>query len=148
MPKRIRRILHATDFSRASERALREAVYLTKDYDAELWVVHVNVPLTYTAGEFDGPELYARLEESTRKEAEASMAKLMRRLQSANVKANTLLLNGQAHEAVTKAAKNKKADLIVIGTHGRTGLSKLFMGSVAGRIVSTAPCPVLTVRGR
>ncbi|MGH7825658.1 MAG: universal stress protein [Candidatus Binatia bacterium] len=148
MAKRIRRVLHATDFSKASERALQEAVDLAKQNDAELWVVHVNVPLTYAAGEFDGPELYARLEETTRKEAETSMAKLMQKLQRSNVKAKSLLLNGQAHDQIIKAAKSKKADVIVIGTHGRTGLSKLFMGSVAGRVVSSAECPVLTVRGR
>jgi nucleotide-binding universal stress UspA family protein len=148
MARRIRRILHATDFSRASERALREAIDFAKDSDAALWVVNVIDPLTYAAGEFDGPELYARLEETTRKEAETSMAKLIQRLKRVNVNAKPLLLNGQAHEQITKAAKSKKADMIVIGTHGRTGLSKLFMGSVAGRVVSTADCPVLTVRGR
>jgi nucleotide-binding universal stress UspA family protein len=76
------------------------------------------------------------------------MAKLMQKLQRANVKAKSVLLNGQAHDQIIKAAKSKKADIVVIGTHGRTGLSKLFMGSVAGRVVSTADCPVLTVRGR
>jgi nucleotide-binding universal stress UspA family protein len=148
MAKRIRRVLHATDFSRASQRALQEAIDLAKQNDAELWLVHVLVPFTYAAGEFDGPELYARLEESTRKEAESSMARLMQKLQRSHVKAKSVLLNGQAHDQIIKAAKSKKADIVVIGTHGRTGLSKLFMGSVAGRVVSTADCPVLTVRGR
>jgi nucleotide-binding universal stress UspA family protein len=50
------------------------------------------------------------------------------------------------HELITRAAR--KADLLVIGTHGRSGLAKLFLGSVAGRLVAVAPCPVLTVRGR
>jgi len=148
MARRIRRILHATDFSKASEPALREAIDFAKANDAELWVVHVVVPLTYAATEFESPELYARLEETAKKEAEGSMAKLIQRLKRANVNAKSLLLNGQAHEQIIKAAKTKKADLIIIGTHGRTGLSKLFMGSVAGRIVSSAECPVLTVRGK
>jgi nucleotide-binding universal stress UspA family protein len=148
MARRIRRILHATDFSKASEPALREAIDFAKDNDAELWVVHVIVPLTYAAGEFEGPELYAQLEETTRKEAESSMAKLIQRLKKANVKAKSLLLNGQPHDQIAKAAKSKKVDMIVIGTHGRTGFSKLFMGSVAGRVVSTADRPVLTVRGK
>jgi len=64
----------------------------------------------------------------------------------AGVKAMTLLLDGVAHEQIARAARSKKADLIVIGTHGRTGLAKFFLGSVAARVVATAPCPVLTVR--
>ena len=60
----------------------------------------------------------------------------------------TLLLDGVAHEQIARAAKSKKADLIVIDTHGRTGLAKFFLGSVASRVVAAAPCPVLTVRGK
>jgi nucleotide-binding universal stress UspA family protein len=87
-----------------------------------------------------------KLEESAKQQAESSMKRLMATLEKAKVKAKSLLLRGSAHDQIIKAAKSKKADMIVIGTHGRTGLSKLFMGSVAGRVVSTATCPVLTVR--
>jgi len=123
---------------------------LAKDYDAELWIVHVIVPTTayMTEQEFGGAELYTRLEESAKQEAESSMKKLMAAVEKAKVKAKSLLVRGSAHDQIVKAAKSKKADLIVIGTHGRTGLSKLFMGSVAGRVVSTATCPVLTVRAK
>jgi len=76
------------------------------------------------------------------------MAKLMQRLKKANVKTQSLLLRGSPHNQIVKAAKSKKADMIVIGTHGRTGLSKLFMGSVAGKVISSATCPVVTVRGK
>ncbi len=148
--KSIRRILHATDFSKASTPARNKAMELAKDYDAELWIVHVIVPTTayMTEQEFGGAELYTRLEESAKQEAESSMKKLMAAVEKAKVKAKSLLLRGSAHDQIVKAAKSKKADLIVIGTHGRTGLSKLFMGSVAGRVVSTATCPVLTVRAK
>ena len=61
---------------------------------------------------------------------------------------SSLLLKGMAHDQIVRAAKNRRTDLIVIGTHGRTGITKLFMGSVAGRVVSTASCPVMTVRGK
>jgi nucleotide-binding universal stress UspA family protein len=57
-------------------------------------------------------------------------------------------MEGVTHEQITRAARSKRADLVVIGTHGRTGLAKFFLGSVAGRVVSTASCPVLTVRGK
>ncbi len=147
--KSIKTILYATDYSKASERALDEAVKLAKQNNAQLWVVHAIEPLgAYATGEdYGGAELYVRLEETTQREAEAGMKKLMQRLQKLNVKAKSLILRGTAYDQIVKAAKSKKADMIVIGTHGRTGLSKLFMGSVAGKVVSLASCPVLTVRG-
>lgn len=147
--KHIKRILHATDFSPASEPALEEAIDLAKQNDAELLVVHVIEPVRYVAGEeFGGPELYVRLEEITDQNAQASMKKLIEKVDKLKVKVKSLLLKGVAHEQIVSAAETRKADMIVIGTHGRTGFSKLFMGSVAGRVISTALCPVLTVRGK
>jgi nucleotide-binding universal stress UspA family protein len=64
------------------------------------------------------------------------------------VRARGLLVEGVAHEQITRAAKRLRADLIVMGTHGRTGVARFFVGSVAARVTATAPCPVLTVRGR
>ena len=150
MARQIRRILYATDFSKASARALDEAVNLAKQNHAELLVVHVIEPVgQYAAGEdFGGAELYMKIEEAAEQDAQRSMQKLMRKLQQARVKAKSLLLKGLAYEQIVKTARSRKANIIVIGTHGRTGLSKLFMGSVAGRVVSLASCPVLTVRGK
>jgi nucleotide-binding universal stress UspA family protein len=56
--------------------------------------------------------------------------------------------DGIAHEQIVRASRSPLADMIVIGTHGRTGLAKLFLGSVTGRVVPTAKCPVMTVRGK
>ena len=150
MEKRIKRILYATDYSKASARALDQAVQLAKQNAAELLVVHVLEPVTpyVTGDDYGSTELYLRLEETTKKEAQSSMHKLMQKLQKLKVKAKSLLLKGSTHDQIIKAAKSAKADMIVIGTHGRTGLTKLFMGSVAGKVVSTAQCPVLTVRGK
>jgi nucleotide-binding universal stress UspA family protein len=64
------------------------------------------------------------------------------------VRAAGLLLEGVPHERLARAVRARKADLLVIGTHGRTGFAKLFLGSVATRLVATVPCPVLTVKGR
>jgi nucleotide-binding universal stress UspA family protein len=148
--KRIRRILHATDYSKASGRALSEAIDLAKQNKAELLLVHVIVPVApYVAGDqYTGPELYVQLEQASKRDAEAGMKKLMAKVKKAKVKAKSLLLKGSSHDQIVAAAKRQKADLIVIGTHGRTGISKLFLGSVAGRVIATAHCPVLTVRGR
>jgi nucleotide-binding universal stress UspA family protein len=89
-----------------------------------------------------------KLEEATKREAEASMQKLMEKVRKLRVNAKSLLLRGTAHEQIVRTAKNRRANLIVIGTHGRTGLSKLLMGSVASKVVSMAHCPVLTVHGK
>ena len=146
--KRIRRILYATDYSKASGRALDEAVNLARQNRAELLVVHVVEPIPYAAGEeFGGAELYLRLEDATKRESQTTMDKLIRRLRRSKVKAKSLLLRGSAYDQIVKTAKSKRADMVVIGTHGRTGLSKLFMGSVAAKVVSAATCPVVTVRG-
>jgi nucleotide-binding universal stress UspA family protein len=144
-----KKILYATDFSKASERALEEAVRLAKQNNAEILVAHVIEPAPYVAGEeFASGEIYAKLEEVSKREAQASLAKVMQRLKKSKVRAQSLLLKGSAHDQIVKAAKAKKAGMIVIGTHGRTGLAKFFMGSVAGKVVSSASCPVVTVRGK
>lgn len=112
-------------------------------------VVHVIEPTPYAAGdEFGGAEIYTKLEDMANRNAQSSMSELVQRLKKLHIKAESLLLRGSAHEQIVKAAKSKKADMIVIGTHGRTGLSKLFMGSIAGKVVSLATCPVMTVRGK
>jgi universal stress protein A len=151
MAKHFTKILYATDYSKASARALDEAIALTKQNGAELLVLHVIEPMTsYVAGEdIGGADLYMKLEETTKQEAENSMKKLMDKLRKLKVKAKSLLLRGgTAQDQIVRAAKSRRASLIVIGTHGRTGLTKLLMGSVANQIVSTAHCPVLTVRGK
>jgi len=150
MAKHFSKILYATDYSKASARALDEAIGLAKQNNAELLVVHVIEPVSsyVTAEDYGGAELYMRLEETTKREAQASMKKLMDKLQKSKVKATSLMLKGIAHDQIVRAAKSRRVDVIVIGTHGRTGLSKLFMGSVAGKVVSMAHCPVLTVRGK
>ena len=61
------------------------------------------------------------------------------------VEAKALVLSGTPDEAITEAAKKEGADLVIVGTHGRKGVSKFFLGSVASRVITTAPCPVLTV---
>ena len=144
------KILYATDYSKASARALDEAVALAKQNGAELLVLHVIDSVTpYVTGEdIGGAELYMKLEETTKQEAETSMNKLMEKLRKLKVNAKSLLLRGTAPEQIVRTAKNRRANLIIIGTHGRTGLSKLLMGSVANQVASTAHCPVLSVHGK
>jgi len=147
--KRLRRILHATDFSAASKRAFDMAVEFAKQNKAELLLVHVLVPhVAYPADTDADPKIYIELERSARRQAQSSLQALVNKVKRAKVKATGLLLKGTAHLQIVRAAKNRRADMIVIGTHGRTGISKLLMGSVAGRVIAEASCPVLTVRGK
>ncbi len=146
---RIRRVLHPSDFSRASGAAFAKAVEMAKANRAELLIVHVLAPAVPLAGDgYISPKVYEDLEASARAWGQKRLNALLAKAKKAGVRAKGLLLDGVPHERIARAAKSKKAGLIVIGTHGRTGLAKFFLGSVAGRVVSTAACPVLTVRGR
>jgi nucleotide-binding universal stress UspA family protein len=80
--------------------------------------------------------------------ARKQLDRLLARAKTARVRARAMLLEGVAHDQIVRIAKKRRADLIVIGTHGRTGVARFFLGSVAARVTATAPCPVLTVRGR
>ncbi|SRR5581483_5530705 len=146
---RIRRILHATDFSSASKRALETAVDFAKQNKAQLFIAHVLVPnIAYPTDSYADPTLYVEIERNERRHAQSQLEKLVRDLQRSKLKVEGVLLRGSAADQIVRAGKNRKADMIVIGTHGRTGLKKLLMGSVAGRIVAESTVPVLTVRGR
>jgi nucleotide-binding universal stress UspA family protein len=124
-------------------------VEFAKQNKAELLLVHVMVPhVTYPIDAYGNPSLYMELERATLSHAQSSLDALVKEVKSARVSATGLLLKGTAHDRILRAAKSQRADLIVMGTHGRTGISKLLMGSVAARVISEASCPVLTVRGR
>jgi nucleotide-binding universal stress UspA family protein len=90
--------------------------------------------------------VYEDLAADTRRRAQAEMTRLVAKAKTAKVRVRGVLLDGIPHEQIVRRAR--RADLVVIGTHGRTGLPRLFLGSVAARVVALAPCPVLTVRGR
>ena len=144
-----RRILHPTDFSKASAPALTKAVEMAKASRAELLIAHVMNPIVPVAGEgYLSPKMYEDLVASTRAWAKKQLDQRLARARKSGARVKALLAEGSAHEQIVRIAKAKRADLIVMGTHGRSGLAKLFLGSVAGRVVATALCPVLTVRGK
>ncbi|HEY7540818.1 MAG TPA: universal stress protein [Methylomirabilota bacterium] len=144
-----RRILHPSDFSSASGAAFKKAVEMAKAGRGELMLVHVISPVVPVAGEgYISPKTYEEIAASTRAWAQKQLGKLVAKAKTAGVRAKGSVLEGSAHEQIARFARSRHADLIVMGTHGRSGLAKLFLGSVAGRVVAAAPCPVLTVRGR
>ena len=142
--RRFRNIVMATDFSRASRPALRRAVDLAVASGARLWIVHV-IPSMPIAS---APRMYEEMEAFVRSDSEKRLRVLIGAATAAGARARALLLHGVPHEAVRRAARAHHADLIVLGTHGRTGLARAFIGSVATRILATAPCPVLSVKQR
>ena len=144
-----RRIIHPSDFSTASQAAFNKAVDMAKADRAELTIVHVLSPVMPVPGDgYISPKVYEEIAASTRAWAQKQLDKRVATARAAGVRAKGLLMDGIPHEQIVRAARAKRTDLLVLGTHGRSGLAKLFIGSVAGRVVSAAPCPVLTVRGK
>jgi len=147
--KRFRRILHASDFSSASRRAFAQAIDLAKRDGARLTVVHVMAPpVPMVADGYVSPTVWADLERQVRGHAQKEIGKLIARARQAGVRATGMLLEGTPADRIVRAARRLKTDLIVMGTHGRSGLAKIFLGSVAERVIAMARSPVLTVRGR
>jgi len=141
-----RRILMATDFSEASQPAWNTALTLAADNEAALYVVHAYEPpnLIHTGGIVPGQ--YEAWDQNVRASANEKLDDLVVEALKLGVQADRTVEAGFPEEAIVKAAEEFGADLIVMGTHGRKGVSRMFMGSVAARVVATAPCPVLTVR--
>jgi nucleotide-binding universal stress UspA family protein len=146
--KRIRRILHASDFSPASRPAFARAVAMAKGGGAELLLLHVLAPVAPLFGDgYVSPQTYNEIERSARLAGQKRLDALATRARKTGVRAKSLLVSGAPHVEIVRAARAKAVDMIIMGTHGRGGFARLFLGSVAGRVVATAPCPVLTVRG-
>jgi len=134
------KILFPTDFSPYGQEALRWATALARDTGATLVIVHVEEPpMAYGGG-----EIYIATEEGDREELRHALLQIVPT--DPNVPCDHKLLVGDPATAIVEAAEKENADLIVMGTHGRTGLTRLLMGSVAEAIVRRAKCPVLTVK--
>jgi nucleotide-binding universal stress UspA family protein len=146
----IERIIYACDFSPASLAAFPHAVRLAHLCGAELTIFHVlPTPATFFAadGGYVPQEIWDDIAARARADVNAEVDRLVRRAVEAGVQASAALVDGDtAAAAIVKAATDLKAQLLVLGTHGRTGIAGFFLGSVAARVVATAPCPVLTVR--
>ena len=143
----MRRILFASDFSKASRRAFATAVKTARRAHTSLSIVHVLAPFVPVGpDQYFGPETWQELEEKARTWATRQLATLATKAKAGGVPTTTFLIQGAPAPAIARFAKKAHADLLIIGTHGRTGLAKLFLGSVANQIVATAPCPVMTVR--
>lgn len=136
----IHTILHPTDYSERAEYAFRLACALAKDHGARLVVLHVAIPPTIVYGEGVVPPVPPDNDEHLWAKLEKVHSPIP------NVVVERQLEQGEPIEEILRVAGDVHADMIVMGTHGRTGLRRLLMGSVAEQVVRKASCPVLTVK--
>ncbi|HTO12228.1 MAG TPA: universal stress protein [Candidatus Binatia bacterium] len=143
-----RSITYATDFSPASLAAFPHALRLAAATKAELTILHVLPnPMLFVDGGYVPQEIWDDLDARMRVKTGEDMDRLIKQAGAGGVHASASIVEGGVPaEAIVKAAADSKTDLLVLGTHGRTGVARFFLGSVAARVVATAPCPVLTVR--
>lgn len=139
-------ILVATDFHASSQRAVETASELASLSGADVVVEHTfEAPsYAYVGAEYAMGEVFRTLEE----EAQKSLDGVVRALRAKGVNARGVLCRGPAWKHIIETAKEASADVIVIGTHGRTGVPRALIGSVAEKVVRMSPVPVLTVHGQ
>ncbi len=142
-----RTILVATDGSKFSEVAAKEAVIMAKTCGAALVVISAvhaesSAPLDIVSSNMQ-KEMIAGREMAA---AETSVKFVRELAEKENVAVSTLIYAGSPADVIIHAAEEKKADLIVVGSHGRTGIDRLLLGSVAERVIGTADCAVLVVK--
>ena len=140
----LKNILFATDFSEASEAALPYAAAISRRYGSQLHVVHMVSPASYLIPYApDVPSTIETLHDAARANARERMETLASQLTPAPYR--TYIREGEVWEGISEIIRTHEIDLLVVGTHGRTGVEKLLLGSKAEEILRQAPCPVLTV---
>jgi nucleotide-binding universal stress UspA family protein len=140
----LKNILFATDFSEASQAALPYAAAISRRYGSQLHVVHMVSPASYLIPYApDVPSTIETMHDAAREDARERMETLASQLTPAPYR--TYIRDGEVWEGLSEIIRTQEIDLLVVGTHGRTGVEKLILGSKAEEILRQAPCPVLTV---
>jgi nucleotide-binding universal stress UspA family protein len=142
----IQRILAPTDFSEPSAQGLRSALELAEAFGAKLLLLHVVEPPPYPVEGIVPSRVGATLLDDLERQAANDLAQMLPEARGSRVEVTRSVVVGIPYRKIVEVAETEKSDLIVMTTHGRTGLSHLVMGSVAEKVVRTASCPVLTVR--
>jgi nucleotide-binding universal stress UspA family protein len=137
------KILYPTDFSEASYEALKAANELAAHFSAELFIVHVVSPDVQTSPDLAGSGLALQEIEAL---AEKSLQEVVKQRVSKELHVRQIVALGEAADEIIRISEERKADLIVIASHGQTGWRRFVFGSVAEKVVRLAPCPVLTIR--
>ena len=139
-------ILFATDFSESSEHAFQYALSLARKFDSRLGIIHViNEPVDLRG--FYVPHIsFDKLEEEIEQGAWTLMEKFRRDHAGDHAKTEAFVVPGIPYDEIIKKAVEFGADLVVLGTHGRTGLDHVLFGSTAEKVVRKSPVPVMTIR--
>ena len=145
--KLFHRIVVPADFSSCAEEAWALAQRVAESLGSEVVLVHVfgalpaygDVPLGHS-------DATGQAMESARKWVSDELEKMVARARERGLKVRTVMSTGVPHQEIVELATNERADIVIMGTHGRSGLSRMLLGSVAERVIHFAPCPVLTVR--
>jgi nucleotide-binding universal stress UspA family protein len=141
----VRRILVPIDFSAHADPVLEWAIHLAEEHGSTLILLHAyHLPVEFQ--QLEGAYLPQEFWASVKAEAEQSLSRYAERVRAAGVPVEMLAREGYPATVIEDEASVQRADMIVIGTRGRSGLKHLLLGSIAERVVQKAPCPVLTVR--
>jgi len=141
----IRKILVPTDFSEHSEKAFMWAVAMAEKWHSRLLLLHVVPTPSYPPMLMGTYFNMTGFEVSLRADAEACAKEFIGKNQSGTVQVDTAVMIGEPFADICQRAEQEQVDLIIMGSHGRTGLSQVLLGSVAERVVRHASCPVLVV---
>lgn len=144
-PFALRKVLVPIDFSECSRKALQYAVPLAQQFNASLVLVYV-LPVHYYVGSEFGPVDLPLPETELLRNSEEQLARFAQREIGERVASECRVLRGPPVHELVRAAREEEADLILLSTHGHTGLKHVLLGSVAENVVRFAPCPVLVVR--
>jgi nucleotide-binding universal stress UspA family protein len=141
----LEKILVPMDFSECSRKALRYALPLARQFRSKIGLVHV-MPANYFVGSEFGPVDFPVPESEWRESSEKELRAILARELGEGAGGEAFVRQGQPAHEIAACAREWDADLIVVSTHGRTGLRHVLVGSVAENVVRYAPCPVLVVR--
>jgi nucleotide-binding universal stress UspA family protein len=142
----IRKILVPIDFSDYSKNALKYAVEFGMSLKAKLYLVYVIEPIVYPSDFSMGQVSIPSAETDMTKRAEEELGNLARNFSDPELPAETIIKTGKPFVEIIETAKENDIDLIIMATHGHTGVEHLLFGSTAEKVVRKAPCPVLTLR--
>jgi len=142
----IKKILCPVDFSESSAYALRYALAFAVAYDADLELLHVmEMPFLPPYSTTAAPDLSMTIERIMQ-ESQQALDELVERNKALHPRVTGRMVVGTPFIEIINAAKEGGVDLVVVGTHGRTGLKQILIGSVAEKVVRKSPCPVLAVK--
>jgi nucleotide-binding universal stress UspA family protein len=143
---RIRRILVPIDFSEFSKNALKYAIPFSGQFKASIDLLYVVEPAIYPADFSFGQVGFPNVEEELRKRGTEELENLMKKEIGKRVPARFAVRTGKPFHEINEYARHEQVDLIIIATHGHSGMESILFGSTAEKVVRKAPCPVLVVR--